>query len=81
MLQTSEKQSGNHPGLLIFDEPTQHSIGAEDANVFFKSIIALGNKCQVIVGITVNNADIKNVISNLEPERYKYIHIGEKAFV
>lgn len=81
LLQTSEKQSGNHPGLLIFDEPTQHSIGAEDANAFFKSIIALGNKCQVIVSITVNNADIKNVISNLEPEMYKYIHIGEKAFV
>ena len=81
LLQTSEKQSGNHPGLLIFDEPTQHSIGAEDANAFFKSIIVLGNKCQVIVGITVNNADIKNVISNLEPEMYKYIHIGEKAFV
>ena len=81
LLQTSEKQIGNHPGVLIFDEPTQHSIGAEDANAFFKSIIALGNKCQVIVGITVNNADIKNVISNLEPERYKYIHIGEKAFV
>lgn len=80
LLQTSEKQIGNHPGVLIFDEPTQHSIGAEDANAFFKSIIALGNKCQVIVGITVNNADIKNVISNLEPERYKYIHIGEKAF-
>ena len=81
LLQTSEKQIGNHPGVLIFDEPTQHSIGAEDANAFFKSIIALGNKCQVIVGITVNNADIKNVISNLEPEMYKYIHIGEKAFV
>lgn len=81
LLQTSEKQMGNHPGVIIFDEPTQHSIGAEDANAFFKSIIALGNKCQVIVGITVNNADIKNVISNLEPEMYKYIHIGEKAFV
>ncbi len=34
-----------------------------------------------IVGITVNNADIKNVISNIEPDMCKYIHIGEKAFV
>lgn len=66
LLQTSKKQIGNHPGVLIFDEPTQHSIGAEDANAFFKSIIALGDKCQVIVGITVNNADIKNVISNFQ---------------
>ena len=81
LLQTSEKQIGNHPGVLIFDEPTQHSIGAEDTKAFFESIIALGKKCQVIVGITVNNADIKNVISNIEPDMCKYIHIGEKAFV
>ncbi len=81
LLQTSEKQVGNHPGVLIFDEPTQHSIGAEDTKAFFESIIALGRKCQVIVGITVNNADIKNVISNIEPDMCKYIHIGEKAFV
>lgn len=38
-------------------------------------------KCQAIVGITVNNAEIKEVISNLAPDDYKYIHIGEKAFV
>ncbi len=81
LLQTSAKREGNHPGALIFDEPTQHSIGAEDAEAFFRSIIAIGKKCQVIVGITVNNAEIKEVISNLAPDDYKYIHIGEKAFV
>lgn len=80
LLQTSKKHGGNHPGILIFDEPTQHSIGAEDAKAFFDSIIALGERCQVIVGITVNNADIKNVISDMDSESYKYIHIGEKAF-
>lgn len=80
LLQTSKKHGGNHPGILIFDEPTQHSIGAEDAKAFFDSIIALGERCQVIVGITVNNADIKNVISDMDSDSYKYIHIGEKAF-
>ncbi len=30
LLQTSEKQIGNYLGVFIFDEPTQHSIGAED---------------------------------------------------
>lgn len=80
LLQTSEKHGGNHLGILIFDEPTQHSIGAEDAKAFFDSIIALGERCQVIVGITVNNADIKNVISDMDSDSYKYIHIGEKAF-
>lgn len=36
LLQTSEKQIGNHPGVLIFDEPTQHSIGSEDTKAFFE---------------------------------------------
>ena len=81
LLQTSVKHDGNHFGLLIYDEPTQHSIGAEDARAFFNNIIALGERCQVIVGITVNNADIKSVISNMDANSYKYIHIGEKAFV
>lgn len=81
LLQTSVKHDGNHFGLLIYDEPTQHSIGAEDARAFFNNIIALGERCQVIAGITVNNADIKSVISNMDANSYKYIHIGEKAFV
>lgn len=39
LLQTSEKCGGNHPGLLIFDEPAQHSIGAVDTKAFFDSIL------------------------------------------
>jgi hypothetical protein len=57
LLQTSNEYAGNHPGLLIFDEPAQHSIGAYDTKAFFDSIIKLGNNCQVIIGIAINNAD------------------------
>lgn len=81
LLQTSIKYCGNHPGLIIFDEPTQHSIGADDATAFFNSIVELNGDKQIIIGITVNTEEIKSAIENLDDNDYKYIHIGEKAFV
>lgn len=81
LLQTSEKCGGNHPGLLIFDEPAQHSIGAVDTKAFFDSIPNLGDNCQVIIGITINNADIREVISEIGEEKCNVVNIGEKAFV
>ena len=80
LLQTSEKCGGNHPGLLIFDEPAQHSIGAVDTKAFFDSILNLGDNCQVIIGITINNADIRGVISEIGEEKCNVVNIGEKAF-
>ena len=81
LLQTSKECGGNHPGMLIFDEPAQHSIGADDTRAFFDSILKLGSDCQVIIGITINNADIRKVISEIEEDKCNLINIGEKAFV
>ena len=81
LLQTSKECGGNHPGMLIFDEPAQHSIGADDTRAFFDSILKLGPDCQVIIGITINNADIRKVISEIEEDKCNLINIGEKAFV
>lgn len=81
LLQTSKHHDGNHPGLLVFDEPAQHSIGADDTKAFFESIMALNENCQVIIGITVNNEEIKKVIQDMDSNNYKYIHIREKAFI
>lgn len=81
LLQTSNEYAGNHPGMLIFDEPAQHSIGAHDTKAFFDSILKLGNNCQVIIGITINNMDIREVISEIEEDKCNLINIGDKAFV
>lgn len=81
LLQTSNEYAGNHPGILIFDEPAQHSIGAQDTKAFFDSILKLGDACQVIIGITINNVDIRSVISEIEGEDCNLINIGEKAFI
>jgi len=81
LLQTSREYIGNHPGILIFDEPAQHSIGAKDTKAFFDSILNLDEQCQIIIGITINNVDIRKVISEIDEDKCNLIDIGEKAFV
>lgn len=81
LLQTSLSKEGNHFGMLIFDEPAQHSIGSDDMEKFFKSILKSGDVCQVIIGITLNNEEIKDSVQKLEKGNYHFIKIGDKAFV
>ena len=55
LLQVSMSKGGNHPGVLIFDEPVQHSIVPNDMKKFLDSIVQLGKNCQTIIGITVKD--------------------------
>ena len=79
LLQTSLEKEGNHPGLLIFDEPAQHSIVTSDMESLIQSVLDLKESAQVIVGITLNNEELKKSIENL-PEDATIINIGERAF-
>ncbi|CAM3552120.1 hypothetical protein [Marinicrinis lubricantis] len=79
LLQTSNEKAGNHPGVLIFDEPAQHSIVINDMEQFFNCIIKL-KKSQVIVGITIKDSDTRQVISKLPSEDYNLIRVPNKAF-
>lgn len=81
LLETSLKNDGNHFGVLIFDEPAQHSIGSDDMIKFFDSILGYSANSQVIIGITINNEDIKDAITKINKNRYHMIKIGNKAFV
>lgn len=80
LMQTSMKKNGNHPTVLIFDEPNQHSIISQDMEEFFKNIISIGKTCQVIVGITVKDSDTKATIDKMPEGTYQLITIGNKAF-
>lgn len=71
---------GNHPGVIIFDEPNQHSIIPEDMEEFFNSLLDLGESTQIIVGITVKDTDTKSEIEKLPTELYHIIPIANKAF-
>lgn len=80
LMQVSMGKSGNHPNVLIFDEPNQHSIIPNDMEKFFDSIIKLENKCQIIVGITIKDSDTKSILENLPKGMYKLITVKNKAF-
>lgn len=79
LLQTSNEKAGNHPGVLIFDEPAQHSIVINDMEQFFNCIINL-KKSQVIVGITIKDSDTRQAISKLPSKDYNLIRVPNKAF-
>lgn len=80
LLQTSLGESGNHPGVLIFDEPGQQSIVTKDMQSFINSVIELGSNCQIITALTLNSKDLTETVTNLESDSFHRIAITEKAF-
>lgn len=80
LLQTSLAKKGNHPSIIIFDEPAQHSIVTSDMESLIQSVLDIKGLAQVIVGITLNNKELKQFIENLPEEDAKIINIGEQAF-
>ncbi|SMD16479.1 hypothetical protein [Sporomusa malonica] len=80
LMQTSFSMRGNHPSILLFDEPDQHSIIINDMEQLFKSIIILGRTCQVIIAITVKDSDTRQAVGRLSTDAYKLIKVPNKAF-
>lgn len=80
LTEVSLTNGGNHPAILIFDEPVQHSIIPEAMEKFFESIVNLGSSCQTIIGITLKDSDTLKYINKLEEGTYKMIHVQNKAF-
>ncbi|NJD02775.1 MAG: hypothetical protein FIA99_09340 [Ruminiclostridium sp.] len=80
LLQTSNTHLGNHPGILIFDEPDQHSIVIANMKAFFKGITGVAGWRQVIIGITIKDTDTRSAIESLDANSYNMIQIKEKVF-
>lgn len=66
LLLNSLRFNGNHPNVLIIDEPDQQSIIADDVYLFIKDLYELNNDSQIILGITIKNEEIKQFIEGLE---------------
>ncbi len=81
VLKTSIEKGGNHPQIIIFDEPAQHSIVTADTIALFNEIIKLSSKCQVILGITLNDAEIQAAVRGLAEDSVHLIDVGNHAFV
>lgn len=80
LMQTSIKHKGNHPNILIYDEPDQHSIVMKDLKSFFDTLIEI-NVGQTIVAITIKDSDTEEAIEALKPDTYNIIRIEKRAFV
>lgn len=80
LLHTSNETEGNHPGVIIFDEPAQHSIVTEDVVNLFNQVNKIPGQSQVILGITINDSDIKDAVSTYEKDKINIIDVGVRSF-
>lgn len=80
LLQVSLEKKGNHPSIIIFDEPAQQSIVPEDMKSFIESVIEINNSCQIITAITLNSKELNEIINKLNVSNYHKIMIEGKAF-
>lgn len=73
----SNKNSGNHLGLIVFDEPAQHSMGVSSINALLKILSSQQSALQSIVSASFDEDDqvfsgsVKNV-------KYNLISVGNK---
>jgi hypothetical protein len=79
LLQVSNQMNGHHPGLIIFDEPAQHSIVKKDLEALFDRINNLHGYNQVIVAVTMNSSDLQRSLDEYGKD-HNVIALREKAF-
>ena len=80
LLQVSIEKDGNHPGVIVFDEPAQQSIVPEDMKSFIDSVADISKSFQIIVAITLNSQELIDIINELDVSSYHKITIEGKAF-
>ncbi len=80
LLQVSIEKDGNHPGIIIFDEPLQQSIVPEDMKSFIESVLEIKNSFQIITAITLNSQELIDIINGLDVSSYHKTLIEGKAF-
>lgn len=80
LLHTSNETGGNHPKIILFDEPAQHSIVTEDVVNLFNQVNKLPGDKQVILGITLNDTDIRQAVSLYEKNEINVIDVGTRSF-
>lgn len=80
LLQVSIEMQGNHPGLLIFDEPDQQSTMIGDMKAFFDTIVEINDSSQVIVAITLKDKDTVEAVDEIKKEDKFCIPVQNKAF-
>ena len=80
LLRTSNEVGGNHPQIVLFDEPGQHSIVTHDMVSLFTEIMTMRGNNQVILGITLNDEAIRKAVEKIKDKNVHIIDVGEHAF-
>lgn len=80
LFQVSTEKGGNHPGVIIFDEPAQQSIVSEDMKSFIRSVVEVTANGQIIMAITLNSKELIQIIDELDTSKYHKIQIVNRAF-
>jgi len=81
LLQVSIEKDGNHPGVVIFDEPAQQSIVPEDMKNFVDSARELAARSQIIMALTLNSKELNDIIGSLDANSFHMISISGRAFM
>lgn len=76
LMQTSLKYKGNHPNLLMFDEPKQQDMSEEGFKIFLHKLSEFSSE-QVLVFASFENKD-ESFLSTTEGLTYNLIRIEEK---
>jgi hypothetical protein len=64
----------------MFDEPAQHSIVTDDVISLFQAVVNIPGNKQVILGITLNDSDIRKAVENFDKEKIHIVDVGNHAF-
>lgn len=76
LMQTSLKDKGNHPNLLMFDEPKQQDMSEDGFRTFMRKLSEFTSE-QILVFASFENKD-ESFHSATEGLTYNLIHIKEK---
>ena len=72
----SNKSQGKHPGLIVFDEPAQHSMGVSSINALLKTL-ASQKSLQSIVAASFDESD-QVFSSSVQDVDHHFISVGDK---
>lgn len=79
LLATSLDMNGNHPGIVVIDEPAQQSMVPEDLTNLFSAFIELQSNSQAIFAVTASDPNLKEAIENLKNKSINVFDVGSHS--
>lgn len=78
LVRAAKETGGNHPSLIIFDEPGQHQVASEHIRKFFQALDQIGSDCQIIVATSLEEPMYSEATSALS---FHLNQLGMKSIV